>query len=1022
LRGSAARSALDPEFQRTEILPLRPAVRPAAAVARRRTYVLYRGITRANAREKTAGGDEKYLLPACEFQRSLVRGPVREGPETDMVEMQGNCPHCGAELEAGAMFCAECGRPVARGGEATARPATADAAPAEPAKPQGLARTMMGVQASSLFGNRSPGTPPAATKPTTPAAGTTPAIAAPPATSAAPATPQGAFAPAGQGGPQIGPPPASFGAPFKEPPRSEASSGASAAADGGEAAAGVKLGGATNVSAADGGKLDEEEASATRARVAPTRPGVPLAGPQLAPSTSGAETAGGAEHDAAEPPEPEPAPLEVPLAQAPGAGAALGGKTLHGAEFGRDSGNVGAQLAAAVAAAKAAGSNPAPASSTHSAASTARPAANPPPTAAVEPAPAEPAAAKPLAAKPLAAKPLAATSTGNPPFGPMAGTPAEAVASERPRRALAKTMLGISPDAALGLARSAEAQAAEAAADSGDSANPAPVPEPAPRTNPNPMARTMLGMANPMAAMPAAGAAPGAPAGAPKSTIQGLPMPGRPDAGLPPVHGERGGMNRTMLGMAPLSAGASPLPPGPGPNPAAAGGGRTMLGVPHSEAGSAAAGAGPAAATDELPFDARATAQLNKSPIDSKRSTNPPPRREIKALWPLVATTLVVVIATLVLLLRSPPTPHVDVSAKIVSTETGEALLFEVPSAAEGSKIRFGGQEKPLTAGRASFALAADSLRVGDNLVLAEVVQPNAEIAPVRITLAVYYRIWVDTAALRAERSALDVVVTALPGTHVTLDGEELKLDDAGRGVRTYPIDVVGEAKSGVIEHVVRYRVQPPSGDTVVDELRTRIPVAMMQIDKPGREVITDKDSIEIAGAAGKDTQIRLDKTSIPVKDGRFLYRLPLPEAREYKPRLVASAAGKAPLGVTLSIRRVRDLNQAAAQFAAVQDLTYAKLSPNPAIYKGQKIELEGRVYAVDPRGADSVIQMFVRPCPSSRRCPLWVSDPHATDTNVDAWIKVLGVVQGEQQFRSEKNEIVTVPKVEAQFVLPAAP
>jgi hypothetical protein len=944
-----------------------------------------------------------------------------------MVEMQGNCPHCGAELEAGAMFCAECGRPVARGGEAPAaapaRPASADAAPAEPAKPQNLARTMMGVQASSLFGNRSPGTPPDEVKPTSPG------------------TPQGAFATSGQGAPLIGPPPSSFrganafGA-AKEPARAEppsAGNAAAGAARGGESSSsGVTIGGAANVTAAVSGKIDEEEASATRPRVAPTRPGLPLAGPPLASNTSAITSDGGAESGdagkaaAAQAPEraPEPAPVEVPLAQAPGAGAALGGKTLHGIDFGRDSGNVGAQLAAAVAAAKAAGSNATPASTSSSGATGNTPAANIS-TTPTNPAPAPaPQAAAPVAApapapapvQPAAAKPLATTNAGNPPFGSMAGTPAEAVASERPRRALSKTMLGISPEAALGLVRAAEEQAAAAAAANSGGTNPTPAPptEPAPsaRMNPNPMARTMLGMANPMASMPPPGAAPGVP----KTTMQGLAMPGKSE--LSPIHSDRSGMNRTMLGMAPLSSGAPPAMPGAGVNPAPGGGGRTMLGVPHSEAAGSGSGSGSSAPA----FDPRATAPVNTPAFDSKRSTNPPPRREIKALWPLIAATLVVVIATLVLLLRSPQTPHVDVSAKIVSTETGEALLFEVPSAPEGSKIRFGGQEKALAAGRASFALAADSLRVGDNLVLAEVVQPNAEITPVRITLAVYYRIWVDTAALRAERSGLDVVVTALPGTHVTLDGEELKLDDAGRGVRSYSIDVVGEAKSGVIEHVVRYRVQPPSGDTVVDELRTRIPVAMMQIDKPGREVITDKDSIEIAGAAGKDTQIHLDKTTIPVKDGRFLYRLALPEAREYKLRLVASAAGKAPLGVTLSIRRVRDLNQAAAQFTPVQDLTYAKLAPNPAVYKGQKIALEGRVYAVDPRGADSVIQMFVRPCPSSRRCPLWVSDPHATDVNVDAWIKVLGVVQGEQQFRSEKNEIVTVPKVESQFVLPATP
>ena len=49
----------------------------------------------------------------------------------------------------------------------------------------------------------------------------------------------------------------------------------------------------------------------------------------------------------------------------------------------------------------------------------------------------------------------------------------------------------------------------------------------------------------------------------------------------------------------------------------------------------------------------------------------------------------------------------------------GESLLFEVPRAPEGSKLRFGGQEQTLQAGKATFPLAADSLRVGDKVVLA---------------------------------------------------------------------------------------------------------------------------------------------------------------------------------------------------------------------------------------------------------------------------------------------------------------
>jgi len=196
----------------------------------------------------------------------------------------------------------------------------------------------------------------------------------------------------------------------------------------------------------------------------------------------------------------------------------------------------------------------------------------------------------------------------------------------------------------------------------------------------------------------------------------------------------------------------------------------------------------------------------------------------------------------------------------------------------------------------------------------------------------------------------------------------------------------------------------------------------MMQIDRPGREVVTDRESIEIAGAVGRDTQVSVDGVSLLVKDQRFLYSLPLPKPGSYQPRVVASATGKAPVGVTLNIQRVRDLAQAAREFVTNSSLTYAKLAPNPSIYRGQAIALEGRVYAFDARAGSSVIQMLARPCPSSQRCSLWVVDPQAGEVAVDRWIRVLGIVEGEQQFRSEKNEVVTVPKITARFILPAKP
>ncbi len=418
-------------------------------------------------------------------------------------------------------------------------------------------------------------------------------------------------------------------------------------------------------------------------------------------------------------------------------------------------------------------------------------------------------------------------------------------------------------------------------------------------------------------------------------------------------------------------------------------------------------------------YDQRASGSVG-SEIDTEMTL---PRPAARPAWLLIVLgVLALAIVAFVVVRMRGGGSHSDVSAKIVTIDTGEALLFEVPAAPAGSKVRFGGQEKPLTAGRATFALAADSLRVGDNVVLADVVYPTGETEAARVTLAVFYRIWVDTAALRDDKSSVDVVVTALPGTKVTLDGQDLKLDAEGRATRTYPLDVQADAKGGVIDHIVHYRLQPPSGETVVDELHTQIPVAMMQIDRPGRALVTDRESIEVAGAVGKDTKVSIDGTSVPIKDGRFLYRFPLPKPETYKPRVVATAAGKAPNGATLEIRRVRSLEEASEEFVADRELTFAKIAPNPSIYRGQKISLEGRVYATDPHGGESVIQMFARPCPGSQRCSVWVMDPAATEVAVDSWIRVLGTVEGEQQFRSEKNDVVTVPKVRASFVLPAKP
>jgi hypothetical protein len=83
---------------------------------------------------------------------------------------------------------------------------------------------------------------------------------------------------------------------------------------------------------------------------------------------------------------------------------------------------------------------------------------------------------------------------------------------------------------------------------------------------------------------------------------------------------------------------------------------------------------------------------------------------------------------------------------------------------------------------------------------------------------------------------------------------------------------------------------------------------------------------------------------------------------------------------------------------------------------------MEGRVYNVSVDAGHSALQILVRQCPKGQRCPLWVSYPTATELTTDSWVRVLGTLQGEQQFRSETNELRSVPKVVAAFLLPIKP
>lgn len=523
----------------------------------------------------------------------------------------------------------------------------------------------------------------------------------------------------------------------------------------------------------------------------------------------------------------------------------------------------------------------------------------------------------------------------------------------------------------------------------------APPPQSTPSSRPPAPGRhqhTMFGMPQPEVASPA-----------PKSDPPGAPT--RADI--------LGPSQRTMLGMA---------APGLAP-PAAARPASSSVPPPRDAGPSAAAPVAPPRQRSEVAFGVPATppAPGTASSSDYALPTRGPSKRSLLVVAGVIGVLAIfaALVAIAIALLRGGGAS--DVRASVVQTDHGDALRVEIAGAPAGARIRYAGQERPLEAGAALLPIPTGALRIGDNVVPLQIVAGDGEVEELEVALSLELRVRADLEGLRRDPPSVAIVVDTVPGAAVTLDGETLRLDARGHGEKRYPLDSAaeGSAAGAAFEHRVRYRITPPGGAPAEGEVRTRIPYATLQIDRPGTSLVTDASSVEIAGAVAQGATVTIDGARVAVADGRFVHRFPLPANGAFAPVVVARQPGRAPRAQRIRIRRVPDLAAEARNYEVTPDLTFARIQQNPNIYRGQRIALEGRVYNVQVSGGRSVLQMLVRDCPRGQHCPLWVTYPAATDVEVDRWVRVVGEIGGEQQFRADSGQVRTVPRVDAVFVIP---
>ncbi len=511
-----------------------------------------------------------------------------------------------------------------------------------------------------------------------------------------------------------------------------------------------------------------------------------------------------------------------------------------------------------------------------------------------------------------------------------------------------------------------------------------------------PMAkRTMLGMQAPIPAGPT----PSEPA----SPVREPPSPHRVKPAV---------SNRTMLGAAPpaeLVAAAVKAAPGPGPRAPSPQSNRTMLGVgldgaPAVDEPPASTGVAPEPSADAALGD---PSLADVPGLSSRRRGRGP--RVLAVLLALAALGLLGGGAYFFFGQSS------ELRVSVGQSDEGEVLFVDVPGAPEGTRVRFSGREQPLVAGRAAFPLAANDLQLGDNEVSVDVVAPDGSTRQASVVLSLAYRVRADLSALEEDPPSLRVVVDAPPSATVTLDERPVPLDATGHGHLEFSIE--GGDEGPTYDRTVHYRVvldgEPSSG-----EVHVRIPFATLQIDRPGAHTVTDKGAVELAGAAHPEAQVTLDGRPLELTEGRFVASIPVPELGETRHTVVAREPGRAPRVKELTIRRVADLAAEATAYPVDPSLTYARIAQNPESYRGQHVAFEGRVYNVDVHDGRSVLQILARECPRGQRCALWVAFDGATDAELNDWVRVVGEIAGEQQFRTPSGDVRAVPRVDAAFVL----
>jgi hypothetical protein len=519
----------------------------------------------------------------------------------------------------------------------------------------------------------------------------------------------------------------------------------------------------------------------------------------------------------------------------------------------------------------------------------------------------------------------------------------------------------------------------------------APAAQPA-APKPNLGAKTMLGIAAPNMPPPTAAAAPAPAAAAPmgKKTLLGVAAPIAPQ---PQAQARARGKGQTLIGV------QSP----------AAGKGKTLLGIAMPVFAPPAEPEYVEEYYDEVVPETGAVERRVR-----RIEKPPPPIFKRPAFWALTgAATLLVAGVTIVLFMRSPAPltaqPRLDAAGK-------DVLHIACTSCPDGTKIGLSGATATIAKGEADVPLAKP-LDVGISKLPLTVERPNGRSETVSLDVPVAYRIWPELGALEDPVPAVRVMVEAMPGSVVTVQGKPVALGDGGRGVVKVEVadQLMGlsrEAKS--LEKDIAYTVAVKGGAPESGKLTVRVGIASLSLESPGPHMVTDQATFMLAGRTAKGGGLLVAGRPIAVTpDGAFAQLMNISTVGSTEVELRASAPPLAPRLAKIGVRRVASLTAEAKDVEGKATSTYADALAKGDAATGTAVAWKAEVLQASTQGHQVIAVINVasgcarRPCQARMVVP--GGAPLATGDKVSVYGRIAGLVPlGDAK----------IPDVEVDFVV----